>query len=135
MRVCVTQVKLSFTQIAYGCYRLSLLFLTLVLYAGACLAQNPETSTATAPPAPPPRQQFFAGTITAITNEQITVSRTLVGHQPDTRSFQLTPKTKLNKANCKVNTKVTVRYQHLPQGDIALQVLVHPASRAPVKHP
>jgi len=108
---------------------------------------NPDTTTAsptdtapatnTAPPATtPPRPQFFAGTITAITNDQITISRTLVGHQPDTRSFQLTGKTKMNKVNCKPNTKVTVRYQHLPEGDVALQVLVHPPNnKPPAKHP
>lgn len=70
----------------------------------------------------------------AITGDQITVSRTLVGHQPDTRTFQLTPKTKLNRANCKLNAKVTVRYQHLPEGNIALQVLVHPNSKPTGKH-
>jgi hypothetical protein len=91
--------------------------------------------TANAPPAITPRPQFFAGTITAITDDQITISRTLVGHQPDTRSFQLTPKTKLNKNNCKLNAKVTVRYQHLPEGDIALQVLVHPSSKPTAKRP
>jgi hypothetical protein len=99
------------------------------------LAQNPENSTTTAPPTPPPRPQFFAGTITAINNEQITISRTLVGHPPDTRSFHLTSKTKMNKASCKVNTKVTVRYQRLPEGDIALQVLLHPGNKPPAKHP
>lgn len=113
------------------------------------MAQNPPTNTTTntdtatapptdtAPPTPtPPRPQFFAGTITSITNDQITISRTLVGHQPETRSFELTPKTKMNKNNCKPNTKVTVRYQHLPAGDMALQVLVHPASKpATTKHP
>ncbi|HZS55706.1 MAG TPA: hypothetical protein VFA65_14990 [Bryobacteraceae bacterium] len=126
---------MSFTQIAHRSYKLALLFLVLVFYASACFAQNPENSTTTAPPTPPPRPQFFAGTVTAIDSDQITVSRTLVGHQPDTRSFHLTPKTKLNKTSCKVNAKVTVRYQRLPEGDVAIQVLVHPPSKPPVKHP
>jgi hypothetical protein len=104
-------------------------------------AQSPETSTATtpqqqtntAPPTPPPpRPQFFAGTVTAITADQITVSRTIVGHPPDTRTFQITSKTKLNRTICKPDAKVTVRYQRLPQGNVALQVLVH---SDPVKHP
>jgi hypothetical protein len=128
MRPYVTQVKLRLQKLAR-------VFLAFVLCAGISLAQNPETGTATPPPTPPPRPQFFAGTITAITHDQITVSRTLVGHPTDTRSFQLTPKTKLNKTSCKPNAKVTVRYQHLPEGDIALQVLVHPAGKpVPTKH-
>lgn len=132
-----------------------LLLLAVLFGVCVCLAQNPPSNTSTNPdtttapptnttpstdtapptPTPPPRPQFFAGTITSITSQQITISRTLVGHQPDTRSFQLTPKTKLNKNSCKPNTKVTVRYQHLPEGDIALQVLVHPPNKPATKHP
>jgi hypothetical protein len=105
-------------------------------------AQNPQTSTSTAsapqtntaPPAPAPRPQFFAGTVTAITDDQIIVSRTIVGHQPDTRTFQITPKTKLNREICKPDAKVTVRYQRLPQGNVALQVLVHRESKPADKH-
>jgi len=122
-------------------YDLPLLFFALVLCAGVCPAQNPEAgtgtsppATSTVPPAPAPRPQYFAGTLVSITHDQITVSRTLVGHPPDTRTFQLTPKTRLNRANCKLNAKVTVRYQHLPEGNIALQVLVHPSSKPLDKH-
>jgi hypothetical protein len=117
---------------------LALLF--AVGFASVC-AQNPETSTATTPqqtnttsPPAPSRPQFFAGTVTAITDDQLIVSRTIVGHQPDTRTFQLTPKTKLNRSVCKPDAKVTVRYQRLPEGNVALQVLVHPESKAPAKH-
>jgi hypothetical protein len=131
------QLNLRLQHKATGVHQLILLFLAVVLCAGACQAQNPDaTDTAppatTAPPTPPPRPQYFAGTITAITDDQITVSRTLVGHPTDTRSFQITPKTKLNRANCRLNTKVTVRYQHLPEGNIALQVLIHSASKPAV---
>ncbi len=110
-----------------------LAFLVCVLMLGMiCSAQTTATSTTPATPTNPPvpRSQFFAGTVAALTDQQITVTRTLVGHQPDTRTFQLTPKTKMNKANCKPNTKVTVRYQHRPEGDVALQILMHPAKAA-----
>ena len=80
------------------------------------------------------RPQFFAGTVTAITDDQIIVSRTIVGHQPDTRTFQLTPKTKLNRNLCKVDAKVTVRYQRLPEGSVALQVLVHSETKSTKHH-
>lgn len=120
---------------------LPLLFFALVVCAGACLGQNPETGTGTSAPAtstsspvPAPRPQYFAGTLLSITDAQITVSRTLVGHPPDTRTFQITPKTKLNRANCKLSAKVTVRYQHLPEGDVVLQVVVHPDSKPATKH-
>lgn len=121
-----TQIKLRDKLIARASYRVALFFLGILLGAGICCAQNTDSTPTAPPPAAPPRPQFFAGTVTAITDKQITVSRTLVGHPPDTRIFQLTPKTKLNRNSCKVNTKVTVRYQHLPEGDVALQVLVHP---------
>lgn len=148
MRVCATQVTLKPTKLAPRPCKLALLLsLALVTCGAAWLAQSQETGTSppsntdtspptsTAPRTPPSRPQFFAGTITAIDDQQITVSRTLVGHQPDTRTFQLTPKTKLNKNNCKINAKVTVRYQRVADASIALQVLVHPQSKPPAKHP
>lgn len=148
MRVCATQVTLKPTKLAPRPCKLALLLsLALVTCGAACLAQSQETGTSpapntdttpptsTAPPTPPSRPQFFAGTVIAIDDQQITVSRTLVGHQPDTRTFHLTPKTKLNRNSCKINTKVTVRYQRLADASVALQVLVHPQSKSPARHP
>jgi hypothetical protein len=80
------------------------------------------------------RPQFFAGTVTAITDDQIIVSRTIVGHPPDTRTFELTPKTKLNRNLCKTDAKVTVRYQRLSEGNVALQVLVHSETKSTKHH-
>ena len=75
----------------------------------------PETATA--------KSEFFAGTLTTVDAEHIIVSRRLVGKAPESRTFLMQSKTKTNRA-LKPKQRVTVRYQHLPEGDIALEVLV-----------
>ena len=83
-----------------------------------------------APPAAPSKPQFFAGMVTELTVQQITVSRTPLGQAPEKRSFVITPKTKLNKA-LKVKSRVTVRYQHVSEADVALEVELQPRLRTP----
>jgi hypothetical protein len=115
----------------------------LVLCSGSMLAigmkegagtpqqqQPPPTSTEpgngenpTPAPTPPPKPQFFAGTVTTVDSEHIIVSRTLVGKAPETRTFLIRAKTKLSKS-VRPKQRVTVRYQHLPEGDVALEVQV-----------
>ena len=105
-------------------------FTALLLGSAVCiLAQTPQTSTA--PPPPASRPQFFAGTVTELTPQQITVSRTLAGRAPDKRSFVITSKTRMNKAALKVKSRVTVRYQHLADADVALEIQLQPLARSP----
>lgn len=75
------------------------------------------------PPPPKPKPQFFAGTLTTVDASHIIVSRTLVGKATETRTFLMQAKTKTNRA-LHPRQRVTVRYQHLPEGDVALEVLV-----------
>lgn len=91
------------------------------------LAQNAETP---ASPQPPPRPQFFAGTVTDLNDQHVTISRSLVGKAPETRTFMINAKTKLNRSALKVKSRVTVRYQHLSEGDVALEIQIHPAVRS-----
>lgn len=102
-----------------------------VIFALLCLpfwAQTPENP----PPAPQPlpKPQFFAGTVTALNPQQITVSRTPVGHSPEHRTFLINVATKMNKAALKLRSRVTVKYQHLDQGDVALEIHLQPSVHA-----
>jgi hypothetical protein len=99
---------------------------------GAGQTQQPPPATGEPPaegstPAPeppnPPKFQFFAGTVTALDAHHIVVSRTLVGKSPESRTFLIQAKTKLSRA-LRPKQRVTVRYQHLPEGDVALEVQV-----------
>ncbi len=89
------------------------------------LAKNPKTPTPAAPAAKP---QFFAGAVTELDESHIKVSRKLVGRSPESRTFIVDGKTKMNAA-IRVKSRVTVRYQRGPGGDLALEVQVRPASR------
>jgi|GEM_PF-2345412 len=103
-------------------------FIALLLWSVVPgLAQDQES---TPPPQPPPRPQFFAGTVTQLDVQHITISRTLVGKAPEHRTFVINAKTKCNKSALKVKARVTVRYLHLPEGDVALEIQIHPAGRS-----
>jgi hypothetical protein len=90
------------------------------------LAQPAEYQAAPAPPKP----QFFAGIVTDLSSERVTVSRSLFGRPPEKRTFLIGPKTKLNRP-LKMKARVTVRYRHLPEGDVALEVQVRSPARPP----
>jgi hypothetical protein len=83
------------------------------------------------PPAALPRPQFFAGTVTELDTEHVRVSRTLVGHPPENRRFQINAQTKMNRSAIKVKSRVTVRYRHLPDGDVALEIQLRPSTHPP----
>lgn len=91
-------------------------------------SQQPPEETAPAPPTPapaPPKPQFFGGTVTQLDSTHITVSRTPAGKATERRTFVINGNTKMTKA-VKVRSHVTVRYQHLPEGDVALEVRIRP---------
>ena len=88
------------------------------------LAKTAQTPTAA--PSTQTKPQFFAGTVTDLTVQQITVSRTPVGRPTEIRIFVINPKTKLNKTALKVKSRVTVRYQHVDQADVALEIHLQP---------
>jgi hypothetical protein len=120
---------------------LARLALALVLGRVAAVPQAPEASTP--PPAPPPaapapsipapsqpKHLVFGGTVTQLDMQHITVSRTLPGKTPEHRTFLINAKTRMTRA-IKLRSLVTVRYRHLPEGDIALEILLRPTMRAP----
>src|ERR1700685_129252 len=93
--------------------------------------QPPETpASPPAAPAPLPKPQFFGGTVTELDAQHITVSRTSAGKSPEHRAFLINSKTKMNKS-VKVKARVTVRYRHMPEGDVAVEIVIRPLMRLP----
>lgn len=91
------------------------------------LAQTAQPTTA--PPSAAAKPQFFAGTVTDLTVQQITVARTPVGRPTEKRTFVINPKTKMNRSALKVKAHVTVRYQHVNESDVALEIHLQPRVR------
>ena len=90
----------------------------------------------TQPPADKPlKAQFFAGVATRIEAKRISVSRTLVGRNPESHAFIIDGTTKLPKGGIKPRMRVTVRYQHQAEGDLALEIQIRPAERVTTKAP
>ena len=88
------------------------------------------SSTLSSGQSPLPKPQFFGGTVTALDASHITVARTSAGKSPEHRTFLINIKTKMSKA-VKVKARVTVRYRHMPEGDIALEIQLLPLRRTP----
>ncbi len=104
------------------------------LFCGATLGLSQTATTEQAAPVPPPapHPQFFAGTVVELDASHIKVTRTLVGRPTESRSFAINPSTKMNKAAVKLHNRVTVRYKHLNDGDVALEIQPRPViTRAP----
>jgi len=78
-----------------------------------------------------PKPQFFAGVVIEYDSEHLKVSRSLVGHPAETHIFALDPKTKISKGGIKVKSRVTVRYEHSDDRDLALEIQVRPPKSAP----
>lgn len=75
------------------------------------------------------KQQFFAGIVTDLDANRITVSRSVLGRPPEHRTFLITPETKLGK-NLHTKVRVTVRFVNRGDGDVALEVLVRSQPKA-----
>jgi len=100
----------------------------LILSFGALSVPAQTAANDQAAPAaqPTPRPQFFAGTVVELDASHIKVTRSLVGRPTESRSFAINPATKMNKAAIKLHNRVTVRYKHLEQGDVALEIQPRP---------
>jgi hypothetical protein len=76
-----------------------------------------------------PKPQFFAGVVSHIDAKRVNVSRTLPGRSPENRAFAIDGATKMPKGGIKPRTRVTVRYQHVAEGDLALEIQIRTAER------
>jgi len=104
----------------------NLVRLTLaLLWVGVAAMQQAQ-----APAQSPPKHLLFGGTVTQLDAEHITISRTLPGKNPEHRTFLINAATKMSRA-VKLRSRVTVRYRHLPEGDVALEIGLRPLARIP----
>lgn len=91
----------------------------LLLGGGAApsYAQEPAPQNAPSP------NQFFAGYVTAISENSITVSRTVLGKESSTRTFAITSETRID-GKPKVKSRVTVQFVDAEEGDRAVLIIV-----------
>jgi hypothetical protein len=103
----------------------------VVCLAAVLLAHEPASVLAQSleSPAPVPKPQFFGGTVTELDEGHIKVSRKLVGHSLESRTFLIDANTRINRATIHIKGRVTVRYLRRPEGDLALEIQARPASR------
>jgi hypothetical protein len=82
------------------------------------------------PTAQPPADQFFAGVVTALTEESVTLTQKVLG-KPTVRTFAITPETVVEGGKPKLKAKVTVKWVSGESGDRALKIIL----RTPVPPP
>ncbi len=97
----------------------------LLIAVLACGANYPARSQApeTPPQAQEQKDQFFSGFITNLSDAQITVSRTVLGDKSSTRTFAITPETRID-GKPKVKSRVTVQFVPTEAGDRAVHIIV-----------
>jgi len=116
------------------CNLLSLAIALVLLSGVAALLHAQDAGKAPASDvvnAKPSKPQFFAGEVVEADAEHVKVSRNLLGRAPETRVFVLDGKTKTPKGGIKSKSRVTVRYEHLPEHDLALEIQVRSMSHTP----
>lgn len=74
------------------------------------------------------QDHFFSGTITAISTDKITVSRTVLGKNSSVRTFLMTPETRV-EGKPKVKARVTVRFVASDDGDRAVHIIVRSSQK------
>ncbi len=79
-------------------------------------------------PSVQPQDQFFSGIITALTETNVTVTRTVLGKESTVRTFNITPETHI-EGKPKVKSRVTVRFVADENGDRAVRIIVRGAPR------
>jgi hypothetical protein len=69
------------------------------------------------------RYAFFSGTVAAVAENSVTVTRSVPGKPDETRSFSITEETVV-EGKLKAGARVTVGYTQSEQGDLALRIIV-----------
>ena len=79
-----------------------------------------------------PQDQYFAGIVTAISEINITITRTVLG-KSTVRSFIMTPETVTQGGKPKVKSKVTVKWVAGDDGDRAVKIILRGTIAPPTK--
>jgi hypothetical protein len=74
------------------------------------------------------QDQFFSGTITELTSDSLTVTRTVLGKESSVRTFVITADTRI-EGKPRVTARVTVRYVREDEGDRAVHIIVRARNR------
>ena len=107
------------------------MWLSLALFALFELFATPVSAGVqdNAPGAQQP-ENYFTGVITALSKEQITVDRTILGQPSGTRTFRITAETKF-EGRPRVKSRVTVRFAPADggEGEKAVHIIVRTAAK------
>jgi hypothetical protein len=88
-----------------------------------------ETVRAQDTPKPEPQyEDTFAGPVIELSPDKITVSRSILGKQPEKRTFLIKPDTQI-EGKLRTKVKVTVGFVSTDDGDIARLIVVRPANK------
>jgi hypothetical protein len=101
---------------------------TLLILGGALLAirvgaQERELSKPDSQKHEPKYDDTFSGSILELTNSKITVSRSILGKQPEKRTFLITADTRI-EGKMRVKLKVTIGFVTSDDGDVARLIVV-----------
>lgn len=72
--------------------------------------------------------EFFSGVVTELTADKITVLKTVLGKNSDTRTFLITQETRV-EGKLRVKARVTVRYAHEEDSNRALRIIVRTSQK------
>jgi len=81
-----------------------------------------------AAPSEQPQSEFFSGVVTTLAADKITVFKTVLGKSSETRTFLITPKTRV-EGKLRAKVRVTVRYTRDDEGDRALHIIVRSSQK------
>ena len=97
-------------------------YIRVLVLAAVCLSVAMAAQEAVDP------ASFFYGVVTAFQpGQKVTVLRTILGKDPETRSFLIDSNTKI-EGQIKVKGKVTVRFTAGSDGDTAVSIVVRDSS-------
>jgi len=75
-----------------------------------------------------PQSEFFSGVVTELAADKITVLKTVLGKNSDTRTFLITPETHV-EGKLRAKARVTVRYARADDGNRALRIIVRTSQK------
>ena len=75
-----------------------------------------------------PKNEFFSGVITLIESEKLTVFKTVLGKDSETRTFLITKETRI-EGKLRLKARVTVRYTREDDGNRALHIIVRTSQK------
>lgn len=102
---------------------------------GVCLVLSSSSGARSqdSPAAVQPQDQFFAGTITALSETSVTVTRTVLGKESTVRTFAITAETAIQGGKPKLKSRVTVKWVSGDDGDRAVKIILRGAVPPPKK--